>query len=827
MRHVFALACFSVCLGGLDLETACDAAGTRPTKTELARSREWANVKFAGKKPDVEGLFVAANHDAVQANGRGGKALRIGGKQYARGLYCHAPSRIVVRLPASATRFQAVVGVDSNEQTSGGRGSVVFSLSAGGKTLCSSEVVREGTAAVPIDVDLGGATEFELAVADGGDGISCDQADWGDARATLSDGREIALGELPIFDEPPCTAELPFSFVYRGKASAALLPTWTVERESELIDEARTRHTVSYSDPETALQVRCVAVAYRDFPVVEWTVHLKNAGATATPLVENLVGLDAAWTRGSGGDCTVRHFVGSLAEARDYAPLTTPLQPGKSLRLASAGGRGSNATWPYFNLDRGAEGVIVAIGWPGQWFAEIARDDSRRVSVRAGQEGTRFKLLPGEEIRTPLIAVQFWEGDWIRAQNVWRRWMMAHNLPRPGGRAVSGQMAGCSSHQFAEMINANSQNQKQFIDRYVEERLAPDYWWMDAGWYPCDGQWPKTGTWEVDQQRFPGGLRPIADHAHAKGVKTIVWFEPERVAPGTWLAEQRPQWVLGGKGGGLLDLGNPEARVWLTDHVDAFIAAEGVDLYRQDFNMDPLGHWQANDVADRRGITENHHVAGYLAYWDELLRRHPQLLIDTCASGGRRNDLETLRRAVPLLRSDYILEPVGNQGHTYGLSFWVPFQGTGSGSRDVSAYVLRSTMLAHFTACFDARRRDLGYAAIRRLLEQWRSYREYYFGDYYPLTPYNLDAESWIAWQFDVPETGEGMIQAFRRDRSVYETARFPLRGVEPQSEYEVRNIDQPKGHVVSGRELLENGAAVTIGERPGAAVVVYRRVQR
>jgi len=52
-------------------------------------------------------------------------------------------------------------------------------------------------------------------------------------------------------------------------------------------------------------------------------------------------------------------------------------------------------------------------------------------------------------------------------------------------------------------------------------------------------------------------------------------------------------------------------------------------------------------------MTENLYVQGYLAYWDGLLQQHPGMLIDSCASGGRRNDLETLRRAVPLLRSDY------------------------------------------------------------------------------------------------------------------------------------------------------------------------------
>ena len=53
------------------------------------------------------------------------------------------------------------------------------------------------------------------------------------------------------------------------------------------------------------------------------------------------------------------------------------------------------------------------------------------------------------------------------------------------------------------------------------------------------------GTWEPDLTRFPNGLRAISDHALAKGVKTLVWFEPERVRRGTWLYENRAHWLLG------------------------------------------------------------------------------------------------------------------------------------------------------------------------------------------------------------------------------------------------------------------------------------------
>jgi alpha-galactosidase len=396
----------------------------------------------------------------------------------------------------------------------------------------------------------------------------------------------------------------------------------------------------------------------------------------------------------------------------------------------------------------------------------------------------------------------------------------------------------CSSHQFAEMTKANEQNQIEFIDSYLQKGLKLNHGWMDAGWYvgAAEKGWPWTGTWEVDRRphRFPNGLRAVSDHAHAKGVKTIVWFEPERVAGGTWLTMEHPQWVFGGADGGLLNLGHPEARTWLTDHVDKLITSEGIDLYRQDFNIDPLSFWRGNDSEDRQGMTENQYVKGYLAYWDELLRRHPGMLIDSCASGGRRNDLETMRRAVPLLRSDYLFEPVGQQGHTYGLSFWLPFHGTGycpsntvgwgwgTGGISYDAYTRRSNMCPSNTACFDFRA-EVDDALIQKLYREWLEVGADYFGDYYPLTVHSLDQDAWLAWQFHRPEADRGMIQAFRRADNDFYGGQFKLKGLRPEIRYEVSNLDEPAKVTLTGQQLMESGVEIAVKQRPGAAVLVYQ----
>ncbi|MCY2990495.1 MAG: alpha-galactosidase [Planctomycetota bacterium] len=636
---------------------------------------------------------------------------------------------------------------------------------------------------------------------------------------------------LEVHIEPaPATAsgrgDLPFTFVLGGQASDSLLANWPRKTDSRQLPQDRTQHTFTWSDAKTGLEVRCVAVQYADFPVVEWTVYLRNTGSENTPLLEHIQALDTRLERAAEGEFLLRHHKGDTCAPDLYQPLETVLAPQASHRFVPGGGRPTNGVFPYYNLVLPGGGLTLVVGWPGQWAATFARDAERGLRITAGQELTHLVLQPGEEIRTPLIALMFWEGtDPQRTQNLWRRWMIAHNLPRTkAGKLPPPIMPGNTSLEFNEMCDASEENQKYFIDRYVEERVKIDHWWMDAGWYPCNG-WPQTGTWEPDLKRFPQGLRAISDHARPQGIKTLVWFEPERVAGGTWLALNHPEWLLGGT---LLNLGNPVARQWLTDHVDRVLREQGIDLYRQDFNMDPLDFWRRNDAPDRQGLTENLHVQGYLAYWDALRQRHPNLIIDSCASGGRRNDLETLRRAVPLHPTDYNYSHLAaKQAFHHSLFQWIPYFGSNTVPVDnVDAYGFRSGHALGVVLGYDLRRKDLDYDLLRKLTDEVRLATRYYYADYYPLTPYSLSEDAWLAWQFHQPETGEGVVEVFRRPRSAEASLALKLRGLDAAAVYEMQNTDLEGSTRATGRELLERGLQVRLPRRPQAALITYRRIQ-
>lgn len=647
--------------------------------------------------------------------------------------------------------------------------------------------------------------------------------------------RALAAPALPAIDGAP---DALVSFLYDGKASATFLSSWPATTTERDLDATRHERTRTLTDPKTGLVVRIVFITYRDFPTVEWTVYLKNTGAQDTPILSDIRSLDMAWTQPAGAnEFFLRHPAGTFVPPapRDYQPLEQALPKGRTAHFAPLLGRPTGDLQPYFNLDFGDNsGVILGLGWPGAWAFDFIRDATTGVRVRAGQELTHLRLHPGEEIRTPMVVVQTWSGDWIAAQNQWRRWLRAHNMPHAGGQPVGPLLAAGNSEPVFEMVRRTEANQLEWIARYAEEKIPLDLWWIDAGWYENNGRWQEPKAFRADRTRFPRGLRGVTDQAHARGLKTLVWFEPERVMPTNELYRDHPEWLLPNPTphtiSRLLYLGNPAARAWLTDLIDRRITEEGIDIYRQDFCvLEPGAIWHHNDAPDRQGITENHHLVGYLAFWDELHRRHPNLIIDSCAGGGSRNDLETLRRALPLWRCDYAFDPSSNQCQTYGLAPWWPYYGTATPADQLRPYEIRSNLTSPLAiVAWDMADRTRPYDVLRQAVSDWRAYAPNYAGDFYPLTPWTLATDQWLAWQFDRPEVGKGVIQAFRRPSALDRTFRAKLRGLDPAATYRFTELDEKGLHptrTLTGKEAMESGLEITSKEAPEAISLVYEKL--
>lgn len=576
--------------------------------------------------------------------------------------------------------------------------------------------------------------------------------------------------------------------------------------------------------------LRLESCSYPDHFATEWQIRLRAPEAGESPLYENLKSADFEVAFPPDAKVRLHWSKGSHSEPGDFEPKVESLVEGKPFSLESFGGRSSDGVMPYFNLASDDGGLIMAIGWTGDWKASFELQSNGKVRIIAGLKRTRFRLSSGEEVRLPSLLAMNYGGDWIAGQNQFRRLMLAHHTPK-NHPPMTLMPIQAGVHGIFPFNETSEEKLVKLATDIAALKLPLDCYHLDAGWN--EGGFPLgQGNPQADPMRFPNGLAPVGAAVRATGVRFLAWFEPERAMRGTWLHREHPDWLLKPTGTPerlryqekdgfhLIDLGNPKARQWAIECISEEITRSGLSFYRQDFNLYPAYFWQTDEKPDEIGLREIRHINGLYTFLDELARRHPGLILDNCAAGGRRLDFEMMRRCIVLWRSDNTWGdkafPENVQAMTHGLSHWLPLHGLGAAATDDLA--LRSGMGA--CASFSINYRDpKAVAALRKHLEHYLKVRPLFTGDYYPLTSHSLDKKTWIAWQFHRADLSEGVVQAYRRPDSTSETLTVKLCGLDPQQRYEIENLDGGK-EVRTGAELMR-GHAITLRDKPAAAVLV------
>jgi alpha-galactosidase len=322
-------------------------------------------------------------------------------------------------------------------------------------------------------------------------------------------------------------------------------------------------------------------------------------------------------------------------------------------------------------------------------------------------------------------------------------------------------------------------------------------------------------------------------------MKLILTLEPEMVKNNTQLDRDHPEWILrlGDSWAALLNLGDPAAREWLTRRVSSIIAAEDVKVFRQqvDYYIDYTQFWRQADEPDREGITEIRWVEGLYAFWDDLRRSHPGLLIDDCTFGDRRLDLERTSRAINTLRS---IDPYGQphirvpearpdsyfgstcHAHTYALNLWLPF--TSSACNEPTDYEFHGALGAGMLLRWDPDRPTFPAEAARRLVEQFRQVRHFFYGDFYPLTPYSIRDDAWMAYQLHRDDLEAGLVLAFRRPHSFQSSARVSLAALGCDTSYALTYHGDGRRLVATGSELAD-GLLVELPNPASSLLLTYR----
>ena len=661
-------------------------------------------------------------------------------------------------------------------------------------------------------------------------------------------------------------AHPPFSFVYGRQSSNSLFANWRKETETKRLDAARTEYSRRWTDPKTGLQFRVEVIEFSESHVVEWTAYFKNNGNLDTPVLEDVEPLDISYPLDADRIPEILYSKG-CGGMDSYSLQRQPLNELESIRLSNPTGGKTGDTIPFFDVVSNSRGLIGAVGWPGDWSIDFSRPTPSAINISAGMESTHLVLHPGEEIRTPEILLLAWQGDDLDAHNELRRHILKYHTPQYDGSPV---VLPVSHLGWGGMKTSTS---LQLIDEISQKDLGFENFWMDAGWYGADRPVDEfqifgkedwflhAGNWRINRVPHPDGLKPISDAAHAKHMKFLLWFEPERAVVGTPLTTEHPDWFIGEvttnfEGNAarplvkfrMFDFGNPKARQFMVGAISDIIATQGVDIYRQDCNFALTPFWTAADSADRKGITQIRYVEGLLQFWDDLRRRFPNLMLDVV----QRGDLETISRAVDLSRADYPVspdaDPIGAQISTEGLSYWRPHFGTLLQIRPRDTYHIRSGFapglaFALFNVAGTSEEvgtfipKDFPFEWLRTMIADLKRIRPYYYGDYYPLLPCRANSDckgnprdersgsfEWAAWEFNRSQEEDGVLQAFRRDKNEEAAKWIPLKGLNASFFYNV-SIGNSKKARIRGMELMEKGVRVEIKNRPGSEIIFYKAI--
>ncbi|WP_155055814.1 alpha-galactosidase [Streptomyces blattellae] len=655
---------------------------------------------------------------------------------------------------------------------------------------------------------------------------------WG-PRITLADAEALAVRPLPDYwpFESPLDGREEYPVEGGPRFARPALSVRTQERRgTEWRFEA-------YEAEDDALRLRfrdgglAVTLHYRmrDDVVERWAT-LDNDG----PEVELLRADSATWTLPDRDGWRLSQLHGRwAAESR---LVRSDLTYGEKV-IGSRRGHTGHQHLPWVALDTDAteergEVYGCALGWSGSWRIAVAQLPDARVQITGGagyDDSGLLRLAAGESFTTPVFAGLWSDGGYGGASRAWHAYQRMYVIPDAG----EDRPVLFNSWEATE-FDISEEQQRALARRAAD--MGVELFVVDDGWFGArTSDRAGLGDWTPNPDRFPGGLKPLADHVHGLGMRFGIWVEPEMVNPDSDLYRAHPDWVQHQTGRKrvefrnqlVLNLARDDVRDYLWERLDALLSSAPIDYVKWDFNrcFTDAG-WPEEAYPQRLWVD---HVRSLYALLDRLRGAHPGVDFESCSGGGGRIDLGVMSRTDQVWTSDNT-DPLDRLAIQHGFSqihparvmaAWV----TDSPNTQLNGRV--STLRFRFVSAMagvlgvggdltkwtddelaEARKWVSLYKEIRPLVQR---------GDLYRLRPpqggpsavqYVLGGETVVLAWLEAQHYGEP-VPALR------------LRGLDPTASYECRET----GEVHRGAVLLHHGVRAGLSGDLDAAVLQLRRI--
>lgn len=533
----------------------------------------------------------------------------------------------------------------------------------------------------------------------------------------------------------------------------------------------------------------------------------------------------------------------------EFEPRRTAIT--EAFEVGTTAGRSAQGAHPFVVVEH-ADGpvTVVAIAWSGKWLVRLDPLPDRHFRLVAGmhRDGFAKVLQPGETFESPRV-VHVTAPDLNAAAIALTQVGRTHWFPRNiRAETLPIEWNHWWSYEDAEIDDATF---RRNVD--VAARIGVEVCTLDAGWFgpsDTDSHWvDHRGDWDlVNEQRFPKGLRSLADYVHQRGMLFGLWCEIEAVGPRAALARQHPDFLAtrAGERLGYVCFGNPAVRDWAFSTLERLILSHGADWIKLDFNLDPGLGCDRTDHGHDSGDGLYEHYRGYYETLDRLRSAYPTTVLENCSSGGLRLDLELLKHVdltflsdpdwpehgLQLLWAATLMLPPDRLLH-WGFSEWRgqhPRQDFDPRDPDLTParldYYRRIAMLG-VTGC-SMKLPDLPQWVADRLATHHRCYRDVVRrfvqqGQVRRLTEQpgrHGSGSRWAAFQYTIPSTDEHLVFVFRLDGG---EDRRVLRfgGLRPDRDYRVTWQDASIERHISGARLMDEGVEIDSLPAEGSEILL------
>ncbi|PIM71878.1 alpha-galactosidase [Streptomyces sp. JV178] len=328
--------------------------------------------------------------------------------------------------------------------------------------------------------------------------------------------------------------------------------------------------------------------------------------------------------------------------------------------IGSRRGHTGHQHLPWVALDTDAteehgEVYGCALGWSGSWRIAVAQLPDARVQITGGagyDESGLLRLEAGETFTTPVFAALWSDGGHGGASRAWHAYQRAYVIPD----ADRDRPVLFNSWEATE-FDISEEQQRALAERAAA--IGVELFVVDDGWFGArTSDRAGLGDWTPNPDRFPEGLKPLADQVHALGMQFGIWVEPEMVNPDSELYRAHPDWAQFQPGRKrtelrnqlVLNLARPDVQEYLWEKLDTLLSSAPIDYVKWDFNrcFTDAG-WPGEEYPQKLWVE---HVHAYYALLDRLRAAHPGVAFESCSGGGGRIDLGVISRTDQVWTSD-------------------------------------------------------------------------------------------------------------------------------------------------------------------------------